>query len=148
MVKLLSVDMESHINNKFVVRKLMFLFQIIGEAFLYFPRYVSIIRRYVLGGSAENLMDVVEQDEQEVARFVSETKSLMYLCRSANMTAGFKENFWDFHNFTFNCGLLMCSVLVTERQICCRCNKALVVEGKPHAVVIYHIFRTRLTKRC
>ena len=129
----------------------MFLFQIIGEAFLYFPRYVSIVRRYVVGGVAENDMDVVEQDEQENARFVSETKSLMYLCRSANITADFKENFWDFHDFTFNCGLPMGSVLVSERQVCRRCNKALIVEGKPHVVVIYHIFwgtylGTRITK--
>ena len=95
----------------------MFLFQIFGEAFLYFPRYVSIVRRYVVGGVVENDMDVVEQDEQENARFVSETKSLMYLCRSANSTAGFKENVWDFHDFTFNSGLPMGSVLVRDKYV-------------------------------
>ena len=33
----------------------------------------------------------------------------------------------------------MGSVLVSERQVCHHCNKALIVEGKAH-VVIYHIF--------
>ena len=69
----------------------------------FFPRYVSIVKRYVSGGVVENDMDVVEQDEQEDARFVGEMKSLMCLCTSANITtAGFKENFWDFHDFTTN----------------------------------------------
>ncbi len=119
----------------------MFLFQIIGDVFLYFPRFCSIARRYVLVGVSEN--DLV--DEKEDAQ--------LYICKSANLMNGFEADFREFHNFTINCGMPMASILVSKRDCCRRCNKRLVVDGKPRVVVIYHIFHgtylgSRITRCC
>ncbi len=145
----MSGNMEGYINNNFVLRKLMFLFQIIGDVFLYFPRFCSIARRYVLVGVSEN--DSV--DEKEDAQFAAETRSLLYICKSANLMNGFKADFREFHDFTINCGMPMASILVSKRDCCRRCNKRLVVDGKPRVVVIYHIFHgtylgSRITRCC
>ena len=143
--------MEGFINNNFVIRKLFFLFQIIGDVFLYFPRLCSITRRYVSVGIAEN--DGENVDEKEDARFAGETRSLLYLCKSRNVTKGFKADFREFHDFSVKCGIPMASVLVNKRDSCCRCNRILVVDGKPRVVVIYRIFLgsylgCRITKCC
>ena len=120
---------------------LWFLFKIIGESFLYFPRCCSVVRRYVLVGVVGVAgKDLEEINEREDARFAGETRSLLYLCKSANVTKGFKEHFKEFHDFSLNCGLPMASILVTNREECRRCKKLLVVDGKPRVVVIYHIF--------
>ena len=143
--------MEGYISNNFVIRKVMFLFQIIGEVFLIFPRCCSVVRRYVLVDIAGS--DAEREDEREDTWFAGEIRSLLYLCKSANITKGFKEDFREFHDFSLSCGIPMASILVSSRQLCRRCKKALVVEGKPRVVVIYHIFHgtylgSRITKCC
>ena len=93
--------MEGYISNNFVIRKVMFLFQIIGEVFLIFPRCCSVVRRYVLVDIAGS--DAEREDEREDTRFAGEIRSLLYLCKSANITKGFKEDFREFHDFSLSC---------------------------------------------
>ena len=53
----------------------MFLFQIISEAFLYFPHCCSAVRCYVLVGLAGK--DLEEINYKEDAQFAGETRSLL-----------------------------------------------------------------------
>ncbi len=128
-----------------------FCYTEVGDVFLYFPCFCSITRRYVSVGIAEN--DGENVDEKEDMWFAGETRSLLYLCKSGNVTKGFKADFREFHDFSINCSMPMASVLVSKRDSCRRCNRILVVDGKPHVVVIYHIFLgsylgCRITKCC
>ena len=91
--------------------------------------------------------------EDEDARFASETRSLLYLYGETKINKGLKQCFSEFHDFSVGSGCPMATILATNREVCRRCNKKLVIEGKPRVVVLYHIFfgsylGSRITKRC
>ena len=131
--------MESYLANKLVFRKL--LFQLVGKAFLFIPNFYSIVRHYVVVGSGAREVDEGSNEPKlEDERFASETRSLLYLHGESNLNKSYKQCFSEFHDFTVDSGLPMASILATNREVCRRCNKTLTIEGKPHVVVIYHIF--------
>ena len=109
-------NMVSLFQNHFVIRKKMFLFQMIGACFLCVPGYCSVARHYVFGslrrqdfgaGANNDGMNGKQEDE----RFSGEARSLLYLSRNENLTRGIKESFYDFHDYSLNSGLPMASIL-------------------------------------
>ncbi|CAB3997256.1 Hypothetical predicted protein [Paramuricea clavata] len=129
----------------------MFLFQLVGQTFLWLPQCYSVIRRYVVLGISNEQEEIANEIEDQ--RFAHEVNSLLYICRNKNVTKGFKEQFSEFHDFTLQAGMPMATILATKREQCRRCNKTLVVDGKPHVIVFYHIFLgsylgSRITKCC
>ena len=112
------------------------------------------MRRYVVVGSGAREVDEGSNEPKlEDERFASETRSLLYLHGESNLNKTYKQCFSEFHDLTVDSGLPMASILATNREVCRRCNKTLTIEGKPHVVVIYHIFfgtylGSRITKSC
>ena len=113
--------MRSLLKTHFTLRRLFFVLQAIGDAFLLFPQFCSVVRRFVSGHG--------EEDTSGDEKFASEARSLIYLqnqCQSGSESVsqsgchlafveGFKKTFDYFHGYTVECGIRVGSVLVSKR---------------------------------
>ena len=145
-------DMEC-LKGRLGVRKLYFVLQILGEAFLCVPKFISLAREYVLvDGTSVGHGDTTKTSKKDDERFASETQSLLYL-QGPVATAGLRYQFRLFHDFAMAHGVPMGGILVCSRETCRRCDGRLQVDKNYHVVVFYHEYfgsylGSRVTKCC
>lgn len=146
--------MAGYLADNAILSKLLFVFELIGGTFLEVSQFSSVVRRFVLSGDGNR--ECVHDCEMgsksvEDARFVSEGKSLLFL--NGSVAKPFKRKFVDFHDYCLDNGMPIASIFMTSRKHCRRCNRLLIVDGKPHVVVVYHsqlgtYLGSRITKKC
>ena len=150
------MQMESYLNNRVILGRLIFVLQVVGDLFLFLPRFCGAVRRYVVNGGfqeADNKVSVEHEEEVVDKKFACETRGLLYLDRQQCLTEGLKKSFEHFHAFTLNCGTPIGTILMSARTTCRRCNGKLSVEANGHVVVFYHIYfgsylGSRVKKSC
>jgi hypothetical protein len=148
--------MESYLNNRVILGRLIFVLQALGDYFLFIPRFCGVVRRYVVNGGVqepESNGDVQHDEGLEDQRFACETKGLLYVDREQCLTEGLKKSFDHFHDFTLKCGSPIGTILMSGRSTCRRCNGKLSVDANGHVVVFYHIYfgsylGSRVKKSC
>lgn len=131
--------------------KLFFVFEVVGETFLSVTQFSRVVRYFVIDGVKEGKDCEKGFNDREERRFVSEAKSVAYL--HPGVTKCFREKFREFHDFSVGCGVPIARIFVSEKKVCNVCSNYLVVEGKPHVVVVYDIalgsyLGSRITKVC
>lgn len=120
------------------------MFETIGHIFLSLFNLTSVIKRYVYN-------ETEDERALDVEAFAAESQSLRYLNPDIEMSS--ERHFQQFHDFTLKCGQPMGTLLVTDKENCRKCGKALVLDKKSHPVIIYHTQRgtyigSRLVKQC
>ena len=91
-------NMVSFFQKHSTFRRLLFVLQAVGDAFLIFPQFCSVVRKFTVGavvGPAEEEKAVWFQEDQD-EQFASETRSHIYLQGqgSVSLVEGFISNIY------------------------------------------------------
>ena len=140
------IEMASVFTDYACLSRIFFFINTIGDVFLTLRDFTTVVKRFVYG---EETQDDLGSESNE---FGAEISSLLQLCPGLLdlSTTRFKL----FHEFSVSCGRPLATVLISSRQVCRKCMKALtVLEKKVHVVTIYHSERgsylgSRVTKFC
>lgn len=147
--------MEGLTKNYVAFSRLVFVFRIFGTTFLKFKKLCFVLKKFVFKSEVPSLTDIesnLSLEESSTAEFIATCQSLNSILPEL-ASDSHKTLVQELHEYGMKSNIPTGCVLLSHRQKCRSCGKAVTEEKKQHTVMIYDLrygplVGSRITKCC